>query len=107
MHTTTIKLSVLFACAALLASGAAMGFNPQPDPPGRKGQIAGTPVHTAFNPQTDPPGKQSGNGCLQVIGGKRDAASGLPSGKRTADTKLNTGGSAGTGGEACGFEHSH
>jgi hypothetical protein len=106
MQKTTVKLSLVFACATLLASGAALGFNPQPDPPGRHGAVAGAPVHTAFNPQPDPPGKHGVTNCPQVDVAKRDAASGLPSGKRTTGTELNVAGSASSGGEAqaCGFE---
>ena len=103
MRKTT--LSLLFACATLLASGAAFGFNPQPDPPGKQKAIAGTPTHTEFNPQPDPPGRQAT--CSQ--GTQRDAASGLPSGKRKAGERKSGGnisatGAGSSGGEACGFE---
>ena len=105
MNKTTIKLSLAFACTALLASSAAFGFNPQPDPPGKQKAIAGTPTHTEFNPQPDPPGRQAT--CSQ--GTQRDAASGLPSGKRKAGERKSGGnisatGAASSGGEACGFE---
>ena len=103
MRKTT--LSLLFACATLLASGAAFGFNPQPDPPGKQKAIAGTPTHTEFNPQPDPPGRQAT--CSQ--GTQRDAASGLPSGKKTSGERKSGGqisaaGAGSSGGEACGFE---
>jgi hypothetical protein len=88
---TAFKLLGFFAGAVLLASASvAFGsdFNPQPDPPGRHGVTAGT--HADFNPQPDPPGRHKTNtaasGCSQGIG-KRDAASGLPSGKRTAGSE--------------------
>ena len=105
MRKTT--LSLLFACATLLASGAAFGFNPQPDPPGKQKAIAGTPTHTEFNPQPDPPGKQRATGCPQ--GTQRDAASGLPSGKKTSGERkcggqISAAGAGSSGGEACGFE---
>jgi|HubBroStandDraft_1064217.scaffolds.fasta_scaffold1185822_1 hypothetical protein len=95
MHKTTVKLTLVFA--ALFASSAAFGFNPQPDPPGKQKAIAGTPTHTAFNPQPDPPGKQATTGCPQATDTQRDAASGLPSGKRTVD--------ANPSGAPCGLEH--
>jgi hypothetical protein len=100
MHMT--RFSLLFAGAALLASSAAFGFNPQPDPPGNHRAVTSTPAHTEFNPQPDPPGKHvaTAPGCPQAT--TRDAASGLPSGKRTAGTN---GGAAGAGGNPCGFEH--
>jgi len=116
---TAFKLSGFFASAVLLASASvAFGsdFNPQPDPPGRHGVTAG--AHADFNPQPDPPGKHKTTaavaGCQQGIG-KRDAASGLPSGKRTGgDQQRKSGGqrgsdyaaagSASSGGENCGFE---
>jgi hypothetical protein len=68
---TALKLSGFFAGAVLLASASvAFGsdFNPQPDPPGRHLNAAAT-------------------GCPQTMTGHgmdRDAASGLPSGKRKA-----------------------
>ena len=119
MPMTAFKLSGIFAGAVFLASASvAFGsdFNPQPDPPGKHGVTAGT--HADFNPQPDPPGRHKTNtaasGCQQGIG-KRDAASGLPSGKRTGGTDRKSGGQMGadlsaagagsSGGEACGFEH--
>lgn len=87
MPMTALKLSGFFAGVLLLASASvafASDFNPQPDPPGRHGATAGKQAD--FNPQPDPPGRYKTNtaaaGCSQGIG-KRDAASGLPSGKRT------------------------
>jgi hypothetical protein len=108
MHKTT--LSLLFAAVALVASSAAFGFNPQPDPPGKQKAIAGTPTHTEFNPQPDPPGKHATTGCSQ--GTMRDASNGLPSGKRTTDGnterksggQISAAGAGSSGGEACGFE---
>ncbi len=107
MTKMTFRLSLV--CAALLASSAAFGFNPQPDPPGKQKAISGAPTHTAFNPQPDPPGKATATGCPHAMGAPRDASSGLPSGKRTADGNLErkSGGQLGadsSGGEACGFE---
>lgn len=85
---TAFKLSGLFAGAAFLVSASvAFGsdFNPQPDPP-RHAATAGT--HADFNPQPDPPGRHvnaDAAGCPQTMHGMdRDAASGLPSGKRKA-----------------------
>jgi hypothetical protein len=107
MNKTAIKLSLVFV--ALLASSAAFGFNPQPDPPGKQKAIAGMPAQTAFNPQPDPPGRQGTTACPQ--GAPRDPASGLPSGKRKAGERksggndLSAAGAASSGGEACGFEH--
>lgn len=113
---TAFKLSGLFAGALLLASASvAFGsdFNPQPDPPGKHGVKTGTTAHADFNPQPDPPGRHKTN--TAAAGCSRDAASGLPSGKRTGDTERKSGGQMGSnisvagagssGGEACGFEH--
>jgi hypothetical protein len=110
-------LSLLLACATLLASSAAFAFNPQPDPPGRHGVVAGKPVQTDFNPQPDPPGRHQATACPKALGTQRDASSGLGSGKRTVDgnterksggqlsgTDLNAAGAGSSGGEACGFE---
>ena len=115
------KTTLLFAGAALVASSAAFAFNPQPDPPGRHGVVASTPVRTDFNPQPDPPGRHGATGCPQALGTQRDAASGLGSGKRTVDasverksggqlggTDISAAGAGSSGGEmspqACGFE---
>lgn len=105
-----LKRMLLLAATTLLASSAAFAFNPQPDPPGRHGAVAGAPVHTDFNPQPDPPGKHGA--CAP-----RDASSGLGTGKRTVDgnTERKSGGqnfpaagAGSSGGEmspqACGFE---
>jgi hypothetical protein len=106
------KTTLLLAGAALVASSAAFAFNPQPDPPGRHGVVASTPVHTDFNPQPDPPGRHGATGCPQALGIQRDAASGLGSGKRTVDGSVErksggqnfpVAGSASSG-DACGFE---
>jgi|SRR5271163_4026729 len=144
MPMTAFKVSAFFACAALFASAsAAIGsdfnpqpdpprhgvttttphkaadFNPQPDPPGKHGKVS-----LDFNPQPDPPGKHGATtasaGCTQTgHGANRDAASGLPSGKRTGGTErksggqmaggadISAGGAASSGGEACGFERGH
>jgi hypothetical protein len=112
MHKTT--LSLLLAGAALVASSAAFAFNPQPDPPGKQhAAVSGAPVNTDFNPQPDPPGRHGATACPQAIGKPSDAASGLPSGKRTVDgnTERKSGGqnfpvagAGSSGGEACGFE---
>jgi hypothetical protein len=133
---TAFKVSAFFACATLLASAsAAFGsdFNPQPDPP-RHGVTATTPPKTAdfnpqpdppgkhgkvsldFNPQPDPPGKHpattaAAGGCTQTSHStNRDAASGLPSGKRTPGTDISAAGAGSAGGETvhpCGFERGH
>jgi hypothetical protein len=106
------KTMLLIAATALLASSAAFGFNPQPDPPGRHGAVAGAPAQTAFNPQPDPPGARGATACPHGIIAPRDASSGLGSGKRTTDGSLErkSGGQnfpvagAGSSGDACGFE---
>jgi hypothetical protein len=103
-------IPLVFACVTLLASSAAFGFNPQPDPPGKHGVVAGRPTQTAFNPQPDPPGRHGATACPQAA--PRDAASGLGSGKRTADGnterksggQISAAGAGSSGGEACGFE---
>ena len=75
----------------------AADFNPPPDPPGRHA------VNNSldFNPQPDPPGKHgaatAASGCPAGHGANRDAASGLPSGKRTTGSDYAAAGSASSG----------